>query len=162
MKGDRDYVRDDDEDHMSSSYCCSDLKCSSLCLPACVYNVHTMANPLASADIVNSFVSPPPQCTKTVDLLTQLFHTLYRLSELAKMRKEEGLMLRGVKGGKKMLDLDSEIEGIANKNGSEGHRGENVGPMATMAFSRARKVAIFCICMRAIRISLKLKLNTDD
>ncbi len=72
---------------------------------------------------------------------------LCRLSELAKMRKEEGLMLRGVKGRQKMLDLDAEVEGIANKKGLEGHRGENVGPMATVAFSRARKVNIAFACV---------------
>ncbi len=65
---------------------------------------------------------------------------LYRLSELAKMQKEEGLMLRGVKGWKTMPDVDAEVEGMTNKKELEGHRGENVGPMTIMAFSRARKV----------------------
>ncbi len=65
---------------------------------------------------------------------------LCRLSELAKMQKEEGLMLRGVKGGQAMSDVDAEVEGMTNKKEMESHRGESVGLMTTMAFSRARKV----------------------
>ncbi len=63
-----------------------------------------------------------------------------RLGELAKMQKEEGLMLRGVKGGQIMFDVDAEVEGMTSKKELESHRGENAVPVTTMAFSRARKV----------------------
>ncbi len=49
-------------------------------------------------------------------------------------------MLRGVKGGQIMFDVDAEVEGMTSKKELEGHRGENAVPVTTMAFSRARKV----------------------
>ncbi len=90
---------------------------------------------------------------------------LYRLvseHELAKMRKEEGLMLRGVKGRGEMAELDAEVEGMTNKKGLEVHSGEDVGPLATVSFSRARKVRIVGRVIRYIHISLLQRRNVEQ